>query len=174
MRRWIPSAAVFALAAGGLSALSGSNFSLQAQQQSASTVSQPPQLEFVEQYCISCHDNLEKKGELSLEMVPADVAQQPEIWEKVVRKLRARQMPPVGAKGTPGRSDLRPDGAPPRDVARSRGGRASQSGPHGHHPATDANGVPQCRARSPGPRCRRRRAAAARRLELWLRQRDGR
>ena len=101
MRRWIPSAAVFALAAGGLSALNGSGFSLQAQQQSASTVSQPPQLEFVEQYCISCHDNLEKKGELSLEMVPADVAQQPEIWEKVVRKLRARQMPPVGRKERP-------------------------------------------------------------------------
>ena len=96
-----PSAAVFALAAGGLSALNGSGFSLQAQQQSASTVSQPPQLEFVEQYCISCHDNLEKKGELSLEMVPADVAQQPEIWEKVVRKLRARQMPPVGRKERP-------------------------------------------------------------------------
>ena len=101
MRRWIPSAAVLALAAGGLSALNGSGFSLQAQQQSASTVSQPPQLEFVERSCISCHDNLEKKGELSLEMVPADVAQQPEIWEKVVRKLRARQMPPVGRKERP-------------------------------------------------------------------------
>ncbi len=49
MRRWIPSTAVLALAAGGLSALSGSGFSLQAQQQAASTVSQPPQLEFVEQ-----------------------------------------------------------------------------------------------------------------------------
>jgi hypothetical protein len=96
-----PSAAVFALAAGGLSALNGSVFSLQAQQQSASTVPQPPQSEFVEQYCISCHDNLEKKGELSLEMVSADVAQQPEIWEKVVRKLRARQMPPVGRKERP-------------------------------------------------------------------------
>ena len=34
-------------------------------------------------------------------MVPADVAQQPEIWEKVVRKLRARQMPPVGRKERP-------------------------------------------------------------------------
>ncbi len=101
MRRWIPSAAVLALAAGGLSALNGSGFSLQAQQQSASTGSQPPQLEFVEQYCISCHDNLEKKGELSLEMVSPDVAQQPEIWEKVVRKLRARQMPPVGRKERP-------------------------------------------------------------------------
>jgi hypothetical protein len=31
-----------------------------------------------------------------LENVPADVAQHAEVWEKVVRKLRVRQMPPIG------------------------------------------------------------------------------
>ena len=51
----------------------------------------------VEEYCLSCHDDDKKKGELSLEKLAAhDVAQHPEVWEKVVRKLRARQMPPIG------------------------------------------------------------------------------
>jgi hypothetical protein len=38
-----------------------------------------------------------KRGGLSLDAAAVqDVAQNPEIWEKVVRKVRARQMPPVG------------------------------------------------------------------------------
>ncbi len=50
---------------------------------------------------MTCHDEEEKKGGLSLEMVSADVSQHQEVWEKVVRKLRARQMPPVGRKERP-------------------------------------------------------------------------
>ena len=50
---------------------------------------------------MTCHDDEEKKGGLSLERVSADVSQQQEVWEKVVRKLRARQMPPVGRKERP-------------------------------------------------------------------------
>jgi hypothetical protein len=100
MRRWTPSAAVFTLAAAGLFTLSSAAFTLRAQQPPAA-VPPAPQLAFVEQYCITCHDNLEKKGELSLEMVSADVSEHPDIWEKVVRKLRARQMPPVGRKERP-------------------------------------------------------------------------
>ena len=60
-----------------------------------------PQLSLVEDYCVTCHDDEEKKGGLSLERVSADVSQQQEVWEKVVRKLRARQMPPVGRKERP-------------------------------------------------------------------------
>ena len=56
----------------------------------------------VDQYCLSCHDEAEKKGDLALDMAVAqDVSQHPDLWEKVVRKLRARQMPPVG-KDRPG------------------------------------------------------------------------
>jgi hypothetical protein len=56
----------------------------------------------VDQYCLSCHDEAEKKGGLALDMAVAqDVSQHPDLWEKVVRKLRARQMPPVG-KDRPG------------------------------------------------------------------------
>jgi mono/diheme cytochrome c family protein len=53
----------------------------------------------VDEYCLSCHDADDKKGDLDLDAIAAlDVAQHPEVWEKVVRKLRARQMPPVGRK----------------------------------------------------------------------------
>jgi hypothetical protein len=53
----------------------------------------------VDEYCLSCHDADDKKGDLDLDAIAAfDVAQHPDVWEKVVRKLRARQMPPVGRK----------------------------------------------------------------------------
>ena len=51
----------------------------------------------VDTYCSSCHDEFEKKGDLALDMVARqDIAKHPDVWEKVIRKLRARQMPPVG------------------------------------------------------------------------------
>ena len=53
--------------------------------------------DLVARYCVSCHSDRLKAGGLALEAVAAhDVAQSPDVWEKVVRKLRARQMPPVG------------------------------------------------------------------------------
>src|SRR5215813_4540031 len=52
---------------------------------------------FVTRYCASCHNDRLKRGGLTLEeALTKDVDQHPEIWEKVVRKVRARQMPPVG------------------------------------------------------------------------------
>jgi Protein of unknown function (DUF1592)/Protein of unknown function (DUF1588)/Protein of unknown function (DUF1585)/Protein of unknown function (DUF1595)/Protein of unknown function (DUF1587)/Planctomycete cytochrome C len=81
-----------------------------------------PHLALVNEYCLSCHDEDRKKGGLSLEAIAGrdieaqkngelspeviagdDIARHPDVWEKVVRKLRARQMPPVGR--------LRPDDA---------------------------------------------------------------
>ena len=51
----------------------------------------------VDQYCASCHNDNLKTAELALDVVSAHpVAENAEIWEKVVRKLRARQMPPFG------------------------------------------------------------------------------
>src|SRR3954470_14746179 len=51
----------------------------------------------VDEYCLACHDVDHKKGDLELETIAGqDVSRHPEVWEKVVRKLRARQMPPVG------------------------------------------------------------------------------
>jgi hypothetical protein len=51
----------------------------------------------VNQYCVSCHDAEVKKGGLDLERVLGDdVTQYSREWEQVARKLRTRQMPPVG------------------------------------------------------------------------------
>jgi hypothetical protein len=51
----------------------------------------------IEQYCVGCHNDRRKAGDLVLEH--ADLAQagtHPEIWEKVIRKLRIGAMPPAG------------------------------------------------------------------------------
>jgi len=56
----------------------------------------------VDQYCVTCHDEDEKKGDLALDSVALqDVSKHPDVWEKVVRKLRARQMPPIGKNDRP-------------------------------------------------------------------------
>ncbi|HEX4793529.1 MAG TPA: DUF1592 domain-containing protein [Humisphaera sp.] len=53
----------------------------------------------VNTYCINCHDRESNKGGLNLEAIATDrVTDHTEIWEKVVRKLERRQMPPVGKK----------------------------------------------------------------------------
>ena len=53
--------------------------------------------QFVTQYCSDCHNSEIKKGGLDLETVcTKNFADQRHIWEKVVRKLSGRQMPPVG------------------------------------------------------------------------------
>jgi hypothetical protein len=87
----------------GVLAAAGLVFTLDAQQLPPSPPpAAPPPLALVDEYCLSCHDEDKKKGGLSLELVAADgVAQHPDVWEKVVRKLRARQMPPVGTKERP-------------------------------------------------------------------------
>jgi mono/diheme cytochrome c family protein len=51
----------------------------------------------VGQFCVGCHDAEKAKGGLDLAaVVSADVPQHPQVWEKVVRRLRGRQMPPAG------------------------------------------------------------------------------
>jgi len=50
---------------------------------------------FVESHCLACHDKSTRKAELALdELLEADIERHPEAWEKVVRKLTVRQMPP--------------------------------------------------------------------------------
>ncbi|HEY3516347.1 MAG TPA: DUF1587 domain-containing protein, partial [Gammaproteobacteria bacterium] len=53
---------------------------------------------FVGRYCLDCHSAAERAGDLSLEGVElADAGRNPEIWERVVRKLRVAMMPPADA-----------------------------------------------------------------------------
>jgi cytochrome c551/c552 len=50
------------------------------------------------QYCITCHNDRAKTGGFSLEQIDIDRPEtNPEVWEKVIRKLRAGMMPPTGA-----------------------------------------------------------------------------
>jgi len=53
----------------------------------------------IDQYCVTCHSTRLKSGDLVLENADvAHVATNVEVWEKVVRKLRAGVMPPQGAR----------------------------------------------------------------------------
>ncbi|MEO6569693.1 MAG: DUF1592 domain-containing protein [Opitutaceae bacterium] len=52
---------------------------------------------FLETYCFECHDSATKKGDLALDKLDLkNAAAQPETWEKILRKLDHRQMPPLG------------------------------------------------------------------------------
>ena len=78
----------------GLLAAGAFPCTLEAQQPPPPTA---PHRLLVDQYCTSCHNNSQKTADLALDVVSArPVAENAETWEKVVRKLRARQMPPVG------------------------------------------------------------------------------
>src|SRR5262249_61494193 len=58
----------------------------------------PSQQELVNKYCVTCHNERAKTGGLVLEKLDADhPAANPELWEKVIRKVRAGLMPPAGA-----------------------------------------------------------------------------
>ena len=63
----------------------------------AAAMSYADQDKVIEQYCGSCHNNDDLKGDLSLDNFKAATAgDHAEIAEKVVRKLRAGMMPPAG------------------------------------------------------------------------------
>jgi hypothetical protein len=55
--------------------------------------------QFIESNCLDCHDKATKTSGLALdELVAAGIDRNPAAWEKVVRKLASRQMPPREAQ----------------------------------------------------------------------------
>jgi hypothetical protein len=51
----------------------------------------------VQRYCVSCHNDKLRTAGLALDIVdPSDPGANPELWEKVVAKLRQASMPPPG------------------------------------------------------------------------------
>jgi hypothetical protein len=60
----------------------------------------PPDTRAVlDQYCVSCHNQRLKTADLMLDRAdPANVAASPELWEKVVQRLRSGSMPPPPAR----------------------------------------------------------------------------
>jgi mono/diheme cytochrome c family protein len=62
--------------------------------------------QFLNQYCIACHNERLKTGGLVLDKLDVEhVEGASEVWEKVVRKLRAGMMPPSGMP-RPDRAEL--------------------------------------------------------------------
>jgi mono/diheme cytochrome c family protein len=56
----------------------------------------------LDQYCVTCHNDRTKTANLSLQQLDlATVGDHPELWEKVVRKLRAGVMPPPDVRRPP-------------------------------------------------------------------------
>src|SRR4051812_45971985 len=56
-----------------------------------------PSRELLDKYCVGCHNSRLKTAGLVLDDVkPEQAPDHPEVWEKVIRKLRGRLMPPVG------------------------------------------------------------------------------
>src|SRR5215813_418112 len=67
--------------------------------QPANQAGQRPESQWstIQLYCFGCHNEGVRAGNLFLDQLSAEsVPQHPEIFEKVVRKLRGRQMPPPG------------------------------------------------------------------------------
>src|SRR5580698_5464086 len=67
--------------------------------QVANQVAQHPESQWptIQHYCSGCHDENSRPGGLTFDYLSAEsVPEHPEIFEKVVRKLRGRQMPPPG------------------------------------------------------------------------------
>jgi hypothetical protein len=56
----------------------------------------------LDQYCVTCHNDRTKVDNFSLQKADLNaVADHPEVWERVIRKLRAGMMPPPGLPRPP-------------------------------------------------------------------------
>ena len=74
-------------------ALFSSATTLEAGQQSGDS----PERQLLDRYCVSCHNDNRRIAGLALDtMDVTSVGDGAEVWEKVVRKLRAGMMPPAG------------------------------------------------------------------------------
>jgi mono/diheme cytochrome c family protein len=66
-----------------------------------------PSRDFVDKYCAGCHNARQKSGNLVLDkremgQVAADAA----VWEKVIRKLKAKAMPPASVARRPSEAEV--------------------------------------------------------------------
>jgi mono/diheme cytochrome c family protein len=68
-----------------------------AQQVSPAPPASSPDRATLDRYCVSCHNSRARTGGLALDAADVTrVGADPATWEKVVRKLRGRMMPPAG------------------------------------------------------------------------------
>src|SRR5688572_1599794 len=62
----------------------------------AAAAGEPSTRAVLSKYCTSCHNSTRKTAGLALDGDLREIATHPEIWEKVIRKLRTEAMPPAG------------------------------------------------------------------------------
>lgn len=68
-------------------------------QPAAAVATSGNQRALLDQYCVTCHNDRAKQGGLSLEKLDlATAADHAEVWERVIRKLRAGVMPPPAVR----------------------------------------------------------------------------
>lgn len=66
-----------------------------AENEIATSASDVAAQEFIRQHCVDCHDDATRTADLSLEAaLSGEFRRNAQTWEHVVRRLRARQMPP--------------------------------------------------------------------------------
>src|SRR5262249_30144918 len=59
----------------------------------------------IKEYCAGCHNDKAKTAGVSFDgITTASIAEHPDLFEKAVRKLRGRVMPPPGARQPDGKS----------------------------------------------------------------------
>ena len=71
------------------------------QSQSAPTVSfgSSQARKTLDTYCVGCHNDKAKAGGVAFDALTLDsVHEHADVWEKALRKLRGRQMPPPGSR----------------------------------------------------------------------------
>ena len=56
--------------------------------------------DFIENYCLDCHDSASEKGKVNLEEIPFKITniQEAELWQKVLNTLNSGEMPPEKKK----------------------------------------------------------------------------
>ena len=85
-----------------MSAASGKAQTVTARLEPSGSVQAPllPQRSLLERYCVTCHSDTQRAAgrvPISLETIDvAHVSTDADVWERIVRKLRARLMPPIG------------------------------------------------------------------------------
>src|SRR5438046_326566 len=98
---WLPAVQKVGLTGLAAALLLTAPMKLFGQQNKAASAGTSPvssQRQFLDRYCVTCHNERLMTGGLSLiQADPAKPGAQPELWEKVVRKLRTGVMPPPNA-----------------------------------------------------------------------------
>src|SRR5262245_8207783 len=88
---------VSALAAAGVMLSAATSSAAVPSAPAAENSAHPPEWALLEQRCEKCHNSVDWAGSLAFDtLFPQDIPADAETWEKAIRKLRGRQMPPPG------------------------------------------------------------------------------